>query len=567
MKRILGIAAAMTLGAFVFAQTAETTAAPAEETVATAEAATDESVEEETPKQKAAREKAEKKAAEKAEKERKAAEKKAEKERKAAEKKAEKERKKKEKAEAKAKKVPYVSPIEYGQIHFSNTLSEDGPIYYKNDKGFENISGFKDSKGITPPGIFDGDDNFSFHRTVWTDLMQIGIDSKRLKAGLGVAVYATNVCGTVDGDIDTDAEDGKHHWGLSGYIDDWFIDFAPIPEISFALHEAIYPMAAYLPIYNRNMKGGNIGSTGFTFIYRPHYLLDGLQLTVSVPGVLRDSDEYHESIWVNFFNGDDNHGNWSDDFYDEMAQNADPDGEGRFPWMNVGALYDHKLFQMAFSIKNVLRDDNQVGVFLTSKDVFGHLSGFNIHGGLSYSSNIDYIVNYGSGNQVELIPNSDLTTQFNGDFINLSSFGGLLGHKIFFFSATYETELLEFVHELATNCGEAYSVARVWDTKLCNKRYLGAYWDLYTAMSFGIKFTDSLKLTLGGRVMADLEVEDGYGRGSDAKTVDPADILFGFFGGVEWKYHRHSFGIKGDFDRWNNHGMALKVPMYWRYSF
>ena len=127
-------------------------------------------------------------------------------------------------------------------VTFYNKLYEEDAFLYHNDADDENEKDFP----------------------VLKDKMSVEYKSEHVDAGI------TAVVGLDD-------FDGKN-FGIDGYIDDWYVEYRLIQPITLALHDNIYMDGSALPVYDDNVSGGNIGSDGFTVVYRPSFLNNALRL-------------------------------------------------------------------------------------------------------------------------------------------------------------------------------------------------------------------------------------------------------------------------------------------------
>lgn len=73
------------------------------------------------------------------------------------------------------------------------------------------------------------------------------------------------------------------HFAIDGYIDDWYLEWRLFQPVTIGLHDNIYSEGSALPIYDDNLANGNIGSDGFTVVYRPETLNNRLRLGATLP--------------------------------------------------------------------------------------------------------------------------------------------------------------------------------------------------------------------------------------------------------------------------------------------
>ena len=150
------------------------------------------------------------------------------------------------------------------ELSFSNKLYEEDAIIAHDDEADEDIKDF--------PGI--------------KDKVEFEYKSDKVDAAV-TAIFSID-------------DFNDKNFGVTGKIDDWFVEFRPVSFIGLALHESIVADAATLPIYDDNLSSGNIGSDGFTFIYKPAALNDAFTLAFTAPFGWDDEDEVN-SEKVNWF--------------------------------------------------------------------------------------------------------------------------------------------------------------------------------------------------------------------------------------------------------------------------
>ena len=83
------------------------------------------------------------------------------------------------------------------------------------------------------------------------------------------------------------------HFAIDGYIDDWYLEWRLFQPVTIGLHDNIFSEGSALPIYDDNLANGNIGSDGFTVVYRPETLKNRLRLGATLPfNFTKDGDGF-----------------------------------------------------------------------------------------------------------------------------------------------------------------------------------------------------------------------------------------------------------------------------------
>ena len=123
-------------------------------------------------------------------------------------------------------------------------------------------------------------------------------DFPALKERMFAEVKSDQVDAMVKGTLAIDDYDEKH-FGFDGKVDDWYIEFRPVEILTLALHDNVSSEGSYLPIYDDNLQGGNIGSDGFTTVLRPNAFNKALRIAVTVPF---EFDGYNDTD-QNYING------------------------------------------------------------------------------------------------------------------------------------------------------------------------------------------------------------------------------------------------------------------------
>lgn len=188
-------------------------------------------------------------------------------------------------------------------VVFYNKLFEEGVLWEK--EGDDSETKF--------PGI--------------TDKMHVEYKSEHVDASI------TTIIG-----VEKDYEDGTKDFYLDGYIDDWYMEWRLIQALTIGLHDNIYSDASVLAIVDDEMEGGNIGSDGFTAIYRPEMFNRALRLAVTLP--LEFTKDGFDASKANWLKGKDLRS-----------------GDTRYVNFGIGAIYTGSAFQVGFTAKNLLNED------------------------------------------------------------------------------------------------------------------------------------------------------------------------------------------------------------------
>ncbi|MBQ0052536.1 MAG: type IX secretion system membrane protein PorP/SprF [Treponema sp.] len=174
-------------------------------------------------------------------------------------------------------------------------------------------------------------------------------DFPALKERMAVQLDSDKVDAYVKATLALDDYDGKH-FGVQGEVNDWWVEFRPVDPITLCLHDNIYSDGSYLPIYDDNMAGGNIGSDGFTTVIRPPVFNKAFRLGLTVPFSFDGSEDEKDR---NYFNG-----------------NKD-DGEDENFHFGVGVIYSLPKFQLGFTAQNLTcSDDRVIGVSVNFPGTF-----------------------------------------------------------------------------------------------------------------------------------------------------------------------------------------------------
>ena len=162
----------------------------------------------------------------------------------------------------------------------------------------------------------------------------------------------------------SDDSDSKDFY-FKGSIDDWWVEFRPFSKATLGLHDSIWADGSYLPIWDDNVTAGNIGSDGFTFIFKP---IERLRLAATIPSGM-DYDT------VNSLTDD------YDDFH-----------------FGFGAIFDADVFQIGANVQGIpCSGDRQFGTFINMPEFFGIVKKLSIGAGFTHAWGGEWGMNYMDG--------------------------------------------------------------------------------------------------------------------------------------------------------------------------
>lgn len=321
------------------------------------------------------------------------------------------------------------------------------------------------------------------------------------------------------------------HFGFDGYIDDWYVEFRIIEPLTLGLHDNIYMDGSYLPVYDDNVAGGDIGSDGVTVVWRPSFLNNALRIAGTLPFDFTKDDFDSDKV------------NWirrkytTYDYYDVTFNGTTyqwpykTHSETDYLETGVGAIYDHEFFQVGVSFQNFLNDEFVFGSYISFPNLFGAVDGLTIGGGVSHIGDADIVVT---------VTDDDYDIDYSGvlGFDDLTWFGGVYGETLLSSNITYEKEgnPFNFGADLLYNFGEDFT------------------WDLYTAVNVGFGITEKLSAHIGGKLLVD--------------TDGPADLenVYGVDLGVDFNLDDHnSFGAGFEYQFYDSN-YQIAVPVYWQWT-
>ena len=338
-----------------------------------------------------------------------------------------------------------------------------------------------------------------------------------------------------DDDYKTNANGGvKHveHYYIDGDIDDYYIEFRPIHEVTLGLHTGIFADGSYLPIYDDNVWAGNVGSNGFTATWRPSALNDALRIAVTTPFNTIAADDDRTKNWVT--------GN------KKYTKGTGDDAETEEDDFDIGAgvIFTQEFFQIGFSVQDILdADERQFGAYVNFPGFFDIVPQLTIGGGVAHSERVrtafDDLIGQGEHFYVSESEYEDLD---EGGTRRVAS----CKHGLAYEDLVSSYLLMEFDHfnlsaEMLYNLKENYPLGTE-----------GAY-DFYGAVSFGFGLA-GFNATATGKLLKDLTKHG-------AKAVH--------FGGFYLDYdinEHNTVGVGAEVDVCDKDWHAA-LPVYWKYHF
>ena len=147
-----------------------------------------------------------------------------------------------------------------------------------------------------------------------------------------------------------------------GEISDWYVEARILDDmLTLGFHDNIHPEGSYLPVYDDNVAYGNIGSEGFSLVYRP---IDGLRLGLSLPFGAEEKN------WLKV---------------DGVKKDRTPESE-RTTNLRLGAIYDMGIAEFGVSVHDVLdSDERSLGFYVYSAGLFGQVKGIDLRAGFVHS--------------------------------------------------------------------------------------------------------------------------------------------------------------------------------------
>lgn len=282
-------------------------------------------------------------------------------------------------------------------------------------------------------------------------------DFPALKERMEVQLDSERVDAYVKATVSFDDFDEKH-FGVAGDIDDWWVEFRPVDVITLCLHDNIFSDGSYLPIYDDNVSGGNIGSDGFTVILRPEQFNKAFRIGFTVPFMfLQPELSFAKPGVANYFNGNED------------------DGEDEHFHCGFGIIFSLPNFQIGATVQNIAcSDDRVIGASLNFPGTFAE--------GLTVAAGFTNAKDESAG------------------FDDLVVFGGVTGENVINAAVSYEKDALSCAVETLIST----------DSDLDYNKYV--------AVSAGCGVTEALTIGAFGKfLIADAAEDNAMGFGV---TVD-----------------------------------------------
>jgi len=194
-----------------------------------------------------------------------------------------------------------------------------------------------------------------------------------VKNVINVEVTSDHVDAMVEGAVKFFADTNKdgvfqNDFGLAwdgGEISDWYVEARILDDmLTFGFHDNIHPEGDYLPVYDDNISAGNIGSEGFTLVYRP---IEGLRLAASLPFGYEDNDDIN---WLKV---------------DGKKEESVGDAKKKTN-IRLGTIYDAGIAEFGVAAQDILdSDERTIGAYVYSEGLFGAAEGINFRAGFANS--------------------------------------------------------------------------------------------------------------------------------------------------------------------------------------
>ena len=365
-----------------------------------------------------------------------------------------------------------------------------------------------------------------------------GTDFPAIKERMFAEIFTERVDAMVKATMKFDDDDSyyddgagnniKHpeHFYIDGDIDDYYVEFRPIHEVTFGLHTGIFADGSYLPIYDDNVWAGNVGSNGFTATWRPSVLKDALRIAVTTPFNTIAADDNRTENWVN---GDKKYGGEADEFD-----------------IGTGVIFTQDFFQIGFSVQDVLdSDERQFGAYVNLPGFFNIVPQMTIGGGIAHSERIRYAFDdlIGQGDHFSVHEDEWRDESYDNTYEDR---GRSCSHGLAYEDLLSSYLLMEFEHfnlsaEMLYNFKENYNFGK------------GGAYDFYGAASFGFGLA-GFNATATGKLLKDFTKHG-------AKAVH--------FGGFYLDFDindNNTVGVGAEVDVCDKDWHAA-LPVYWKYHF
>lgn len=269
-----------------------------------------------------------------------------------------------------------------------------------------------------------------------------------IKDKMNVEYTSEHVDASITAIVGIDDFDDRHY-AIDGYIDDWYLEWRLFQPLTIGLHDNIYSEGSALPIYDDNLANGNIGSDGFTVVYRPGIFKNKLRLGATLP--------------FNFTKDEDGFGsepNW--------LKTKDDEDDNKYIDFGLGAIYTDDFIEIGFTAKDISDSDERlIGATISFPNLFGAVEGFTIGGGFTNAK----------GKNAGF---DDLVSVLGNDF-------GITGENLINANLSFERNAFGLVAEFLYNVKDDEND-----------------YDLYTACNVSFTAKEKLTVTTGGKFLCDL---------------------------------------------------------------
>lgn len=315
-------------------------------------------------------------------------------------------------------------------------------------------------------------------------------DFPAIKERMFVELESDQVDAMIKATVYYDDFDEKH-FGVEGLVNDWYVEFRPVEIVTLGLHDNIFSTGSYLPIYDDNLQGGNIGSDGFSVIVRPNQFNKAFRFAFTVPFSFEGWD-------VNYVNG------------------TEEDGEDKFHF-GAGIIFTLPQVELGATLKNPNDSDfTLIGVSAAFPTLFGLNEGLNVGVGFTY----------------------DKTKEAGYDDL-IMDFAGITGEQLVNAFVSYEKDAISVTAEVLYAIdqedyeGELYTAVN-FGYAVNEKLGLGC-----TAKLLTVKDTSNLSWdpVWSAGVNADYQLDDHNSFGAGFEFMN--------WGGAEWKGAGKYEGISG----------------------
>lgn len=241
---------------------------------------------------------------------------------------------------------------------------------------------------------------------------------------------------------------------------DYYAEIRPFDIVAIGFHDNLYTAGAHLPVCDKDISGGNYGTSGLVALIKP---VDGLTISGGVD---------FRAIF--------------DEFDGDTGDKDDGD-----PAICFGVDYTEEKFSVGAALRHISSNANrQIGVYASVKAI----ENFVLNAGFTYSKNgdvglgdVDYANSY-------VYFDKEDNTWHNFDGVN-----GIYGENVVNFGLTYDVSPINVGMDLAFNFDNDDS-----------------FYDLYFALdgAFDFEQIEGLGFDIQGFILYDLGTGDDYKEGA-----------------------------------------------------